>query len=115
MWHWLLGILAYLGLVAHPAVHAAPPPPPLAYVVHQTQISDEKSVFATVESAYVVPARVRTGGTILELKVRQGDHVDQGQVIALVGAVFYRVRLNDPQQSGKKHDAWIAKNHLTVA
>lgn len=85
MWHWLLGILAYLGLVAHPAVHAAPPPPPLAYVVHQTQISDEKSVFATVESAYVVPARVRTGGTILELKVRQGDHVDQGQVIALVG------------------------------
>ena len=56
MWHWLLGILAYLGLVAHPAVHAAPPPPPLAYVVHQTQISDEKSVFATVESAYVVPA-----------------------------------------------------------
>ena len=84
MWHWLAGILVQIGLMSQPAAHPAPQPP-RAYVVQQTQIADEKSVFATVESAYVVPARVRTGGTILELKVRQGDHVEQGKVIALIG------------------------------
>lgn len=84
MWHWLAGLLVQIGLMSQPAAHVAPQSP-RAYVVHQTEIADEKSVFATVESAYVVPARVRTGGTILELKVRQGDHVEQGQVIALIG------------------------------
>jgi RND family efflux transporter MFP subunit len=47
-------------------------------------VADEKAVFATVQSANVVPARARIGGTIVELKVRQGDHVEQGQVIAVV-------------------------------
>ncbi len=54
-------------------------------MVRMAPVSDEKAVFATVESAYTVPARARTGGTIVELKVRQGDHVEQGQVIATVG------------------------------
>ena len=45
-------------------------------------VTDEKAVFATIETANVVPARARAGGTIAELKVRQGDHVEQGQVIA---------------------------------
>ena len=53
--------------------------------IAERTVSDQKSVFATVESANVVPARVRTGGTIVELKVKQGDHVDEGQVIATVG------------------------------
>lgn len=93
MWHWLAGILAYLGLAAHPAVHYVPRPPP-AFVVHETQISDEKSVFATIESAHVVPARVRTGGTILELKIRQGDRVEQGQVLAAVGDAKLALTVN---------------------
>jgi RND family efflux transporter MFP subunit len=80
----LAAILAVFGIGA-PAIHHAVPPPPKTYLVRETKIADEKSVFATVESANVVPARVRTGGTIIELKVRQGDHVDQGQVIATVG------------------------------
>lgn len=56
-----------------------------AYTVMLEKVLDEKAVFATVESANVVPARVRTGGTIADLKVRQGDRVEKGQVIALVG------------------------------
>lgn len=85
MGHVLLAILAFLGLA-----HAEPPPPrqaqpPQAYIVRNMLISDEKAVFATIESQHVVPARVRTGGTVLEVKVRQGDHVDQGQAIAFVG------------------------------
>ena len=51
----------------------------------QSSVIDEKSVFATIESANVVPARARIGGTIVELRVKQGDQVEQGQVIATVG------------------------------
>ena len=61
-----------------------PPPPPRTYLVQPVSVADEKAVFATVQSANVVPARARIAGTIVELKVRQGDHVDQGQVIATV-------------------------------
>lgn len=78
------GILAVFGFAGEPAVQPAPPHP-ATYAVAASMITDEKSVFATIESGYVVPARVRTGGTILELRVRQGDHVDQGQVIATIG------------------------------
>jgi RND family efflux transporter MFP subunit len=74
-------ILAFFGF----GPPAPPPPPPPAYVVHQVSVADEKAVFATVQSANVVPARARIGGTILELKVRQGDSVVQGQVIAIIG------------------------------
>jgi RND family efflux transporter MFP subunit len=82
--HILAGILAFFGFGhPQPAVHPAPPPP--AYVVQSQPIADEKSVFATIQSTYTVPARVRTGGTILSLKVRQGDFVTQGQIIAMVG------------------------------
>ncbi|MBI3676057.1 MAG: efflux RND transporter periplasmic adaptor subunit [Proteobacteria bacterium] len=84
MAHIFAAILTFFGLMTAP-IPPKPPVPPRAYVVQKTEISDEKSVFATVESVNVVPARVRTGGTILELKVRQGDRVEQGQVIATVG------------------------------
>jgi RND family efflux transporter MFP subunit len=77
-------ILAFLGLGAAPAL-PPPSPPTAAYVVAAGTIQDEKSVFATIQSAYTVPARVRTGGTIMSLKVRQGDYVTRGQVIATVG------------------------------
>lgn len=83
----LKSIAVALGLMAAPMAPAnkPPSPPPSDYVVHLAQTPDEKAVFATIETANVVPARVRAGGTVAELKVRQGDHVEQGQVIALVG------------------------------
>ena len=80
MWAWLLALFG-LGVTPPPA----PPPLPPAYVVRSATVTDEKSVFATVQSAYTVPARVRTGGTIVSLRVRQGDYVTRGQVIATVG------------------------------
>lgn len=81
------GILVALGLMAQPApashrTHAAPPQD---YVVQEQAISDEKPVFATVDTANIVPARARVGGTLARMAVRQGDKVDAGQVIALVG------------------------------
>jgi len=49
------------------------------------QITDEKAVFATVESVSVVPARGRIGGTVAQLSVREGDAVSRGQPIATIG------------------------------
>jgi len=49
------------------------------------QITDEKAVFATVESVSVVPARGRIGGTVAQLSVREGDAVSRGQPIAAIG------------------------------
>lgn len=48
-------------------------------------VADEKAVFATVESVSVVPARARIGGTVVALKVREGDSVGRGQEIATIG------------------------------
>jgi RND family efflux transporter MFP subunit len=49
------------------------------------QITDEKAVFATVESISVVPARSRIGGTVVALGVREGDSVKRGQSVAVIG------------------------------
>jgi RND family efflux transporter MFP subunit len=48
-------------------------------------VGDEKAVFATVESANVVPARARIGGTVARLAVTYGDHVARGQTVATIG------------------------------
>lgn len=53
--------------------------------VSKTLVQDRKSVFATVESLRVVPARVRISGTVAELRVVEGDRVESGQVIGNVG------------------------------
>ncbi len=72
--------------------------------VVQTLLPDEKSVFATVESQNVVPARARLGGTVVELRVHDGDAVTQGQTIALVGddKLQFQLRAVDAQIAGLK-------------
>src|ERR1035441_8629506 len=55
------------------------------FVVAPKTVADEKAVFATVESTNVVPARARIGGTVVELAVKEGDGVKQGQKLATVG------------------------------
>lgn len=54
------------------------------FIVKATTISEMKAVFGQVESRIVVPARARIGGAIRELHVTQGDHVTEGQTIAVV-------------------------------
>lgn len=58
--------------------------PPSSFEVRPQEIDDLKSVFATVRSKDLIPARVRTPGTIDSLKVDEGDLVTQGEVLALV-------------------------------
>jgi RND family efflux transporter MFP subunit len=55
------------------------------FVVAPKTVADEKAVFATVESTNVVPARARIGGTVVNLAVKEGDGVKQGQILATVG------------------------------
>lgn len=55
------------------------------FEVTSSAVPDEKAVFATVESRRVVPGRSRIGGTVAAIAVKEGDHVDLGQVIATVG------------------------------
>ncbi|MGZ5804188.1 MAG: efflux RND transporter periplasmic adaptor subunit [Xanthobacteraceae bacterium] len=71
-----LGILAAL---APPARSAD------SLTIAPVVVADDKAVFATVESARVVPARARIGGTVAELSVKDGDHVERGQLLATVG------------------------------
>ncbi len=74
------------------------------FTVQPVTLADEKAVFATVESANVVPARARIGGTIAELTVRQGDRVERGQVIGTVGdeKLVLQLRSLDAQIAGLK-------------
>jgi RND family efflux transporter MFP subunit len=71
--------LAFLSLfLSHQAVAQD------TFVVRPEKVADEKAVFATVESVRTVPARTRIGGTLVELTVREGDAVKEGQVLANV-------------------------------
>jgi len=72
-------IAVFAALALRPALAAE------MFTVAAKPIADEKAVFATVESANVVPARARIGGTVAELGVKEGDEVKQGQIVATVG------------------------------
>ena len=109
-------VLAWSALLAAGMpVHGAPAPgtqtrgapPPSAsptIVAERSTVSDEKAVFATVESRNVVPARARIGGTVGQLRVTQGDRVSQGQVIAVVSdpKLALQMQALDAQIAGLK-------------
>lgn len=69
-----------VGLAGGPAVAQEGP-----LAVERRVLDDRKAVFATVESADTLHARARIGGTVGSLTVDDGDAVDEGQVIAVVG------------------------------
>ncbi len=52
--------------------------------VHKQPIDDYKAVVATVEPAHQLVARGRIGGTVTELKIKEGDVIAAGQEIARV-------------------------------
>ncbi len=85
---------------------AAPKAAPAAatFTVKPGMVADEKAVFATVESANIVPARARIGGTVAELSVKDGDEVKQGQVVATVGdeKLVLQTKSLDAQIAGLK-------------
>lgn len=87
------------------------------YTVSLSSISDDKAVFATVETPKPVPARVRTGGTVAQLTVREGDRVEAGQVIATVGdeKLALQMKSLDAQIAGLQAQLAQAKTDLARA
>jgi RND family efflux transporter MFP subunit len=87
------------------------------FIVAPTAVSDEKAVFATVESPRVVPARARIGGTVAELAVKEGDQVTLGQVVAMVGDEKLALQLKslDAQIAGLEAQRAKAESDLARA
>ncbi len=87
------------------------------FTVEPKLIADEKAVFATVESANVVPARARIGGTVAELGVKEGDEVKQGQVVATVGdeKLVLQMKSLDAEIAGLDAQLKQAQTDLTRA
>ncbi len=85
------------------------------FIVAPKMIADEKAVFATVESANVVPARARIGGTVVELTVKEGDEVKQGQIVATVGdeKLALQMKSLDAQIAGLEAQVAQAQTDLT--
>jgi RND family efflux transporter MFP subunit len=85
------------------------------FVVAPKTIADEKAVFATVESTNVVPARARIGGTVVELAVKEGDGVKQGQILATVGdeKLALQMKSIDAQIAGLESQLAQAQTDLT--
>jgi len=73
-WTGLCGLLLLLALPA-----GAEP-----FVVERATVEDRKAVFATVESVREVEARARIAGTLAKLLVREGDRVEEGDLLAEV-------------------------------
>lgn len=55
-----------------------------AFTVQAVTIPETKAVFGQVQSRNVVPARARIGGTIREIGVSEGTHVNEGEQIAFI-------------------------------
>jgi len=88
-----------------------------SFVVAPQQLGDEKAVFATVQAANVVPARARIGGTVVQLAVQWGDHVQQDQVVAIVAddKLALQIKALDAQISGLQAQLLKAKTDLDRA
>ena len=87
------------------------------FIVAPKTVADEKAVFATVESANVVPARARIGGTVVELAVKEGDGVKQGQIVATIGdeKLALQMKSLDAQIAGLEAQFAQAQTDLTRA
>ncbi|WOJ90369.1 efflux RND transporter periplasmic adaptor subunit [Methylocapsa polymorpha] len=54
------------------------------FSVHSSEVDDRKAVIATVEPVHLLLARARIGGTIIRVKVKEGDRIAAGAEVATV-------------------------------
>ena len=54
------------------------------FVVHASNVPDEKAIVATVEPVHELTARARIGGTVASLSIKEGDRVAAGAEIAVI-------------------------------
>lgn len=77
-------------------------------------VPEWKAVYGRVEARDSVPARARIGGTLIELKVTEGDSVTTGDVIATVkdDKIDFQIAAIDAQLSGLKASMENAQSEL---
>ncbi len=101
------GLSRQLGVLAPKPIEAA------ETTVHVAPIDDLKAVIATVEPVHQLVARARIGGTVTELKIKEGDVVAAGAEIASVAdqklflqmqALDQRIRSQQAQRDKAKAD-----------
>jgi len=63
-------------------------------IVRPVTVVDSKAVYGRIESRFVVPARSRIGGTLVELGVSEGSLVEAGRPIARVADEKLALQLN---------------------
>ncbi len=87
------------------------------FQVAETEIDDLKAIFAAVDSKDRVEARVRTPGTVAELKVDEGAEVKPGQVLAVVAdpKIALRSEALDAQITGLESRVETARADLSRA
>jgi RND family efflux transporter MFP subunit len=84
------------------------------FEVAAVSVTEWKSVYGRVEAKDLVPARARISGTVAELRVSEGDMVQQGQVIAVVRdeKLAYQVAAVDAQLAALKSQLERAEAEL---
>ncbi|QFG36289.1 RND family efflux transporter MFP subunit [Paracoccus pantotrophus] len=71
-------LLLLVALVATGPARAEP------LILDWSAVPEMKAVYGTVEARDTIPARARIGGTVVELLVSEGDHVEAGATLATV-------------------------------
>ena len=86
-------------------------------ILKPQQVIDYKAVYGTVEAKDVVPARARIGGTVVSLKVSEGDFVKAGQVVAMVvdDKIAFQLRALDARLRALQSTFDNAQNDLKRA
>lgn len=101
----LLAVLAVPAIAAEGAKPDALPSSSAEFTVHSSRVEDRKAVFATVESVRRTMARARIGGTVAALSVSEGDRVEAGQQLALVGDPKLALQLDANDQRMRSQQA----------
>lgn len=107
----LAGLIALGGITAGPGVVFGQGG---EFKIAPREIDDLKAVYATVRSKDRIEARVRTPGTVVSLKVDEGQHVEPGQVLATVAdpKIALRIRALDAQIVGLESRVKTAATEL---
>lgn len=80
----------------------------------QLEITEWKAVYGRVEARDLIPARARTGGTVSELLVAEGDSVAANQLIARVqdDKIAFQIAALDAQLGALKAQMTKARSEL---
>ncbi|MGV2290800.1 efflux RND transporter periplasmic adaptor subunit [Trinickia sp. YCB016] len=106
---------AILLAACHQREIVAPEPKPVvALVVHPDGVAPNASLPAQVQARYSTPLSFRVGGKIIERRVRIGDTVKAGQVVALLDETDLRINLTTAraQLDAAEHNLVYAKQQL---